>query len=259
VQADVSANKISNGNWPADNLCRFTDFAETIADTVAIQINDFDSVKILVSNSGSSMLDSARSPTSSILDCLLPNLKHLSISLRFPLATLEALENANISASPSPSLISAWIKLPIAIKHMSKLRKLQIWLDHGEPCSWSLVNERAILSPLAFLSNIPSLEFCISLPKLHPKWEQPDRHFTEDDQPLPFALHRRYRQRNHAIEASDGSLRVKYEPDFPVLYELTEWDSTMEEVEHLERGFWEMGGDPAEVIRDFGPQSSMYI
>src|SRR4051812_22997189 len=102
-----------------------------MSDIAAIQINDLDTLRILVPESG--VLESGRSFTFILLDCVLPNLKELTISLRLPLATYEALDNASDSAGSESSLISAWTGLRLAIEHLSKLRRLRIWLDHEEP------------------------------------------------------------------------------------------------------------------------------
>lgn len=142
--------------------------------------------------------------------------------------------------------IAAWTKLCPAIERLSNLRRLRIWLDHAESCPWSVVNERAVLSPLGPLSSNPSLDILIHLPKLHPKWEKPDRHFTEDSPPPSLVIRRRYRQRYHGIRSNDGSIEVVAKTDFPVLHELVYLDEgfTMEEVEEMEATSWKKGEDP---------------
>ena len=227
-----------------------------MADVAAFQINDLDALRILVPQSG--VLKSGRSSTSTLLNCVLPSLKKLDISLRLPLSAYDALENASDpTSSESSSMdhsISAWTGLRPAIERLSKLRRLRIWLDHGERCPWSMVNERAVLSPLAPLSNNPNLDISIDLPKLHPKWENLDRHFTEDSPPPTLTIHRRYRQRYHGIESSDGSIRVEYGPDFPTLHELALMeDMTIEQVEEIERTSWKRGEDPYREFLDAWP------
>jgi hypothetical protein len=235
----------------ADHPCRFIDVMQAVADTVAIELTDFHMLEILVSRSYPDVLAFGQSCTSNLLGFVLPHLKVLSITLKLPLEVYEELANASESASNKSSLISAWMALPLAFKHLSKLRRLRIWLDHEEPCSWSMVNERAVISPLASLRNNPELDMVINLPKLHPKWQTPDRHFTKHSPPLPIAIHRRYRQRYHGVEQEDGSFRVQHESDFPVLYIFTEiLDMTMEEVEELERSKWEGGEDVMQELRD---------
>ncbi|KAF2789376.1 hypothetical protein K505DRAFT_284515 [Melanomma pulvis-pyrius CBS 109.77] len=225
----------------------FVDFAEMIADIAAFHINDLETLSIL--DPQSRVLTSAPSFSSMLAACVVPSLKELHINLRLPLSSYEALEKAVDSTGSEPSSmdhsISAWTGLCPAIEGLSELRRLRIWLDHAEPCTWSMVNERAVLSPLAPLSNNPNLDISIDLPKLHPKWEDLDRHYTEDSSPLPLTIHRRYRQRCHGIESSDGSFGTKHSPDFPILYEFTEmYNMTIQEVDDMERKSWERGEDP---------------
>jgi hypothetical protein len=135
-------------------------------------------------------------------------------------------------------------------------RRLLIWPDHSEPCSWLVVNGRAVLSPLAPLSINPDLNiYIINLPKLHPKWERPNRYFTENSSLLPLLIQRRYRQRYHGVEQKDDSFRVQYKVDFPVLYVFTETlGMTMEEMEEMERGKWEREEDLMQELKDLEPQ-----
>jgi hypothetical protein len=163
---------LCQGSCPADHHCRFTDVAEAIADTVAIEINDCDTLGSLVWTSGPEVLISGQSCTSILFGCVLPNLKELGISLKPPLAAYEEFEYADDSVSSKSPFTSAWKALPPAIEHMSRLRKLRIWLDHEEPCSWSMVNERAALSPLASISNNPNLSVSINLPNCIPNGKQ---------------------------------------------------------------------------------------
>jgi hypothetical protein len=119
-----------------------------------------------------------------------------------------------------------------------------------------MVNERAILSPLASLSTNPDVDISINLPKLHPEWETPDRHFTANSVPLPIDILRRYRQRYHGVQRKDSSFRVQHKPDFPVLNEFPDFvgmDMTMKELEETERGIREGGDDPMQELRDLDP------
>jgi hypothetical protein len=177
--------------------------------------------------------------------------------------------------SPQSSPVSAWLELPHAIPLMNKLRKLHIWLDHDEPCTWTTVNERAVLSPLASLSTLPHLEVSINLPKLHPKWETLDKHFMEDSGQLPLPIHRRYRQRSHGVEDRNGNLKAVDKADFPILFEMAGYEYwTAEELrkhngepsvpydpdeielenlrwEEEERRIWKEGHDPEKELEDF--------
>jgi hypothetical protein len=221
-----------------------------MADSTVAHVNDLDTLRDLVPLP--SEHESGRSSTSITSGFILPNLEELRISLRLDLDTYTALDDVGDSVGSQSSLSSAWTGLLLAIQHMSKLRRLRIWVDHKDACSWSVVNEHAVLSPLASLGNSPNLEYSIDLPKLHPKWESPHRHFTEDSPPSPLAIHRRYRQRYHGIEKSDGIICVEYSADFPALPELVYWDEenplAMEEVEEAERRSWRAGVDPLQDL-----------
>lgn len=194
--------------------------------------------------------------TSKLLQCILPNLKTLSISLRLPLATYQALENATSIEGSKILLVVAWTKLLRAIERMTSLRRLHIWLDHDEGSTWSKVNERAIISPLVCLSDIPNLDVSINLPRLHPKWETSERHFTEDSPASPLTIHRRNRQRYHVKREWNGSLGWEHSPDFPILYDHEEWFGvSVGEMEELERQCWKKGGDVyEEFIQPFEPK-----
>jgi hypothetical protein len=223
-----------------------------MADMAAFQINDVDTLRLLFLHLNPEKPESGSKLTSEFLDWVIPNIKELRVDLRLPLAAFEALEHGRQSALSGLSLISGWPDLPLTVARMSKLRRLRIWLDHDEPGSWSMVNERATLSPLVVLRTNPDLHVSVNLPKLHPKWESPDKHFTDDSPPSPIVIRRRYRQRCHAVSSEDGGLQEKHEPDFPVLYELGDWDenSTMEEVERHERETWKAGDDPRQFFRN---------
>jgi hypothetical protein len=211
--------------------------------------------------------------TSAFLPCVLPHPKNLNISLKLPLAAFEAIESASVSSQESP--ITPWLALPQAVAHMGRLRKLHVWLDHDDTCTWTTVNERAALSPLVSLCNSPHLQVSANLPKLHPKWETSDRHFTEYSNPPPLPIRRRYRQRHHGVEDENGGLKVVSRPDFPILYELAYWTYDEEEmqrqlagepsvpmdlreeelslrnIERSEREEWKAGRDPINIFDDF--------
>jgi hypothetical protein len=226
-----------------------------LAETSVIQINDIDTLKLLSSNLKPRNPVTGSSFTSNFLECAIPNITELSVDLRLPLAAFHTFENGTRSAPYDPSLISGFTELPLIVARTTKLKRLYIWLDHDEPCSWSIVNERAILSSLESLSANVELEVSVNLPKLHPKWESPDRHFNEEGPACLLGIHRRFRQRVHTITRDDGSLHEKHEPDFPVLYELADWDetSTIEQVEESERRIWKEGDDPRQLFLDLGP------
>jgi hypothetical protein len=180
------------------------------------------------------------------------------------------METATVTSQTSP--VATWLELPHTIPRMYRLRRLQIRLDHDEPDLWTVVNERAVLSPLAPLSNYAHLDVSINLPHLHPKWETPDKHFTRDSEQLPLTIHRRCRQRQHGVKERDGSLKSKHGSDFPILFGMAEFfyyeaedfkkdtgeppepydahkiELIQGELEEWEREEWKEGRDPAELF-----------
>jgi hypothetical protein len=208
-----------------------------------VHVTDLEVLSTIVSNPKSDSLASNgdRIATSILLECLVPNIKDLTVSLRLPLRDYEVLQT-DAGVVPRSTI---WSQFPGAIKRMSKLRRLHIWLDHDEPTTWSQVNERAIFSSLQSLADIPNLTTSITLPKLHPQHENAEKHFMVGTSPLGMAIHRRYRQRYHS---TDG-MHVLYEPDFPILHEIADyWGISMAETEELERGEYSMGHDPLELV-----------
>jgi len=182
---------------------------------------------------------------------IMADIKSMEISLRLPLTVLEVLEHSPKIIAPDSTHSVTWTRLPNALEQCYKLRRLNIWLDHAVPCTWSIVNEKAVLFPFASFTKTFGFDMSFDLPKLHPTWATPQRHFVEKSS-CPIEIHRRYRQRKHAIMEHDGSIIVKYEPDFPVLYGLTDLNKpiTVEELENMERRQWEAGNDPYQELRD---------
>jgi hypothetical protein len=150
---------------------------------------------------------------------------HLSITLRLPLEFFEVVELwdghhiANISEEVAQN-VRHWMRFGITLGRISTLTKLRLWLDHSDTRSWSVVNERRLLSPLlAHLSNT-SIHFAIILPKLHPLYQRESRHFTREC--FGVRLHRTLRQRWYSDEISPGNTRVVHKPDFPILFDILE-------------------------------------
>jgi hypothetical protein len=181
---------------------------------------------------------------------LLLEATQLSITLRLPLEFYQLLEVTEEDiASHSQQDVKTWLQLGSTISKLKDLTRLWIWLDHDELCSWSVVNERAIISPLKQLSGTPSLDICVYLPKLHPRLESEDRHFI--NKPQLFDLQRTLRQRYHAKKTEKGSLEVIHQPDFPFLIDILEYAMLpLAEVEEEERADWKNGRDVEEVVKE---------
>ncbi|ORY04861.1 hypothetical protein BCR34DRAFT_572388 [Clohesyomyces aquaticus] len=212
----------------------------------------------------------------------LPSIRKLNITMRFALPICEAIEklateSTQISGPPSPSpeneegneateaainiaAATSWLQLVPKIAQLTHLRTLHVWIDHDSKKSWTVVHERAILSPLIRLANTssPHLALTVSLPMLHPGLETPDRHFLAYCTDCPFHIHRFVRQRWHHFRASDSGPifdqrclgTVKHEPDFPLTFESEGWeDCTFEQCESRERELWKAGEDVRGLVK----------
>jgi hypothetical protein len=90
--------------------------------------------------------------------------------------------------------------------------------DHDGQESWTVVNERAIVSFLTPLAILPGPDITLDLPKLHPKIETPERHFTDNSLPLHFPTNRILWQRSFDGDIERGVLSVMYKADFLFLW-----------------------------------------
>lgn len=214
-------------------------------------------------------------------------IKNLDITLRLPLTFFQALADYTKKSSSSQStqkhdtsiaasltvnvsesdLRSVWMRVWPALAIRSReLQRLHIWIDHDVSKSWSLVEERLVLSYITtWISpdSVGSLKSVIfNIPKLHPRHEDPQHHFTTNSpQPPGFVkLIRRLRQCYFYEETAPEVGKVDYEPDFPVLFELCDYTADpgppmlLEEVEEMERDMWKRGQDPNDFLWDLaGP------
>ncbi|KAF2188487.1 hypothetical protein K469DRAFT_565729, partial [Zopfia rhizophila CBS 207.26] len=181
-----------------------------------------------------------------------PWIRELNITLRLPLPAYETFERTRANPScPDPTAdasttaletqAATWTQLSSSIARLKRIQSLHICLDHDDQSSWSVVNERATLSHLSLLSEVPDLAVTVTLPKLHPRFESTERHFTADSSPPWFELHRKLRQRYHG-ETRRGCLRVTYKADFPVLLGVPELaEKLFDKLERVERDLWRNG------------------
>ncbi|KAF2116813.1 hypothetical protein BDV96DRAFT_598659 [Lophiotrema nucula] len=175
----------------------------------------------------------------------------LSITLRLPLEFSDALENPEDTTVVKPELAKAlkiWRQLGTTISLLENLRALQIWLDHDEPGTWSVVNERAVLAPFTPIFRNTHLTTTQSLPKLHPKFEKEQRHFVHESQ-APCQLQRRLRRRVHTWETVNGREIPVLKADFPFSWDI--YDKSIEETEAQERVDWMNGIDVEKRVNDF--------
>jgi hypothetical protein len=149
--------------------------------------------------------------------------------------------------------VQPWLRIGAIISQLKRLIKLRLWLDYDEPGYWAVVNEKAILEPLlAHLSdNQRSLQVTVTLPKLHPKFEEEDRHYVDGQLPGTVYLHRVLRQMYWNNPGAGGHASVEYKPDFPFFLELIDiFDCSLEELENMERRHWKAGADMEREARE---------
>jgi hypothetical protein len=161
--------------------------------------------------------------------------------------------------------MSAWMHIYLVLAQLKSLERLRVWVDHDDISSWTLVNERAILHPLEPLLEHSNLDMSICLPKLHPRWENPYRHFIQDN-PI-FTIHRRRRHIYHSSEDDQGIFSVIEQSDFPILGDFWDvivdfindltWDEppmgyySAAQMENAERDMWAHGRDVVRFTYDF--------
>jgi hypothetical protein len=186
---------------------------------------------------------------------LLPNITSLSIVLKLPLHFYESLEKIERSEDAFEDMSNdtrAWLRIDSILRLFHNLKKLQVWFEHNDSCTWTVVNERVLVSPLTRLSQDKDIEMTLSLPKLHPKFTKESRHYTGDSI-TPFRLYRRLRHNYHAVMSAQGIFECQFKSDFPFFQHMEEfWDKTMGEVEELERSDWMIGMDIEQELETIG-------
>ncbi|KAB5533485.1 hypothetical protein GE09DRAFT_1193330, partial [Coniochaeta sp. 2T2.1] len=201
-------------------------------------------------------------------------LRSLDITLRLPFLLLRALGIKGVMQGTSVSRaaemhtreserewVSAWMRVWSSLApRLPELRRLNIWLDHDDSKSWTVLNERAILSPI-ITSISPTTsdslqDVTLSLPKTHPRYEHPERHYLPSGPPPPpyVTIERLLRRMLHYEETRPGTFEVVYKPDFPAPLDLIDFSTECrpdldpiriaEEIERTERVAWGMGEDP---------------
>lgn len=142
---------------------------------------------------------------------------------------------------------------------MPNITKVTLWLDHDKPFRWAHVNERALLSPFTNLLCNKRIEFHISLPDVHPDYEDAGRHFTAVTT-TPFVLVRRPRQWHDQGQPCNDTFTMSRERNLSDMAELLHYlaeysqhDLSRFELEKDECGYWKDGldvEDIAEGLRD---------
>ncbi|KAL5328193.1 hypothetical protein ACEPPN_001689 [Leptodophora sp. 'Broadleaf-Isolate-01'] len=247
----------------------FLDICDLVAESSVINVTDLD---ILQSNPDDS------SPSWNLWDHIRPRVQVLNVALRLPVAFYTEMEgNAEVqdeAAGRSTTAVSTaytnWMHFWVIICGLQQLRKLNVWLDHDDESSWSVVKERQVLTPVfailatelkarSAMCDVPAMQFLFNLPKLHPGIAKPETHFVEEIVPPSIMIKRRYRQRYHRSMSDDGALSVAYKSDFPIMHEIADFYSNeslgaimipVQEFEEIERNLWLTGQDVHREIRE---------
>lgn len=123
-----------------------------------------------------------------------------------------------------------------------------------------MVNERVILTPMEHLkTNNPELDMACILPKVHPKIEDPQRHYLEDDASSSpgFEIRRALRQRHRVNEGYDDGHLV-YVIDFSHFFGNCVFDDmSLEDMERSEALLWRAGVDVDEIVAAMSPTRSI--
>jgi hypothetical protein len=213
-----------------------------------VHVNDLETLKHLEEPLQTSL------PPQRLFSSALSHLSRLNITLKLPLNFYHTLDSAGPIPQDLTDDIHTWRRLETILGTLKHLKSLYLWLDHDDTCSWSVVNERAILSSITQLAAayLTDLVIHVTLPKLHPKFEEEARHFLPKQNPNSFQLHRFIRQDEHGSFRNDGRLEVTRKPDFPIMLEVMFFyaeNMTAEEIEAWERKLWEKGDDVEAELR----------
>ncbi|RYP90037.1 hypothetical protein DL770_003817 [Monosporascus sp. CRB-9-2] len=259
----------------------YTDILVFMSSTVTFNVTDLETLKWLVQRDQDSGLSHLL-----LAEVCPSSLRQLSITLRLPRSFFKTLENdvASLTEGSSGSgedileetphdeapsqQLKMWTRVWAALAYQLKqLQSLQIWLDNDDKSSWSMVNERAILSHLAAsisIGSIPGLEHVsVNLPLLNPRHETPERHFMKDgpSPPACFTVQRSLRPTLQVEEITSGQFHVTDDSELAFLVDFFELQSNGSEDGGLAgfvdwvREAWEKGQDvEAEfeaIINDF--------
>lgn len=129
----------------------------------------------------------------------------LHVTLRLPFEIFEAVDGLRSDSKKVQEMALQWTQAWPAVAALKGLQKIRVELDHTNWCSWSVINERAVLSSLGTLKAlVPGLVLNVVLPNLRPFYEDIDRHFTHDSLESSFPITRRVRQKYHCRQSPGG-------------------------------------------------------
>lgn len=186
------------------------------------------------------------------------NVSRLSITLKLPLGFFQSVGrlSGNDSTSSDTDLATQqarlWQRLSSTLSHFEALKKLDLWLDHNEPQCWVVVNERSTLDLLLTqLSARPNLDVTITLPMLHPKYEENERHYIDETISQNINVHRALRSKKHAVTDAEGRIEIVEWNDFPTMYNSYGAHSLdLATIVERERKGWKEGRDMETEFRE---------
>ncbi|KAH5543118.1 hypothetical protein HBI25_236890 [Parastagonospora nodorum] len=169
----------------------------------------------------------------------------LNLTLRMPFVFFQAIERPEEDTEQ----VRIWTGIPSTLANVLQWEGLSIWFDHADAQIWSVVDERALLTPLlAYLSNTV-IKSTLFLPMLHPAYELPERHLLNPT--IGNArVTRKLRQRWRGEVNCQGETDVVYRPDYPYSVDAFDGYMTPGEAERWKRGAWADGIDIEAVARE---------
>lgn len=184
---------------------------------------------------------------------------HIVISPTFSPAIYRSLEQAEGTATPKPNtdvIVNSWRTIGSDLPGLPNLAKVTFWFDHDEPFRWAHVNEKALLSSLADSICGKDIQFHVSLPYVHPGYEDAAKHFTGGVH-APLILSRRTRRwydRGESCSDVDIRARQKDFADalemFQVLAEFLGNVLSRSDLEKDERDYWKAGTDLKDIAAE---------
>ena len=221
--------------------CSYSDMAHFIPAMCCLHVIDVATLKAFLH------LPQALDPSASLSsNSILARAANLTITLSLPVASLEALgvsdavddgSSLALSTASDSDFAGIWTSLAPGLARLPQLRNLHVWLDHTGSAFWSSINERALLSRFETIQ--ASVAF--TLPKLHPKHVNEQRHYREG-QAAPFSIRRALRQRYRVVKDGVGAPIVTYSQDFPFcIGHPSSKGKSLAEIEDYEAGLWNRG------------------
>ncbi|KAH7065909.1 hypothetical protein BKA63DRAFT_392377, partial [Paraphoma chrysanthemicola] len=210
AKMETECNKKMRLVWTQVSHQMLTDVLAYVVEISTIYVTDLETLKQIITPNAPHVPD--------YLGSVLAHVKHFSIIFRLPLDIFRQIEASHThlqipahskshsgkrKASSQPrknrpewrraAHPPSWPTICPGLATLKNLQKLDVWVDHNSKSSWSVVHERAFLAPLESLLG-DEVSVTAHLPKLHPKYEDDERHYTDTSAVPDFIIERRTRQ-----------------------------------------------------------------